>query len=57
VFEQKLVGRLVGQRKAHKIGSFPELPESVLRLRARRVRQVIKERGVAGTLAKIFAIH
>lgn len=57
VFEQKLVGRLVGQRKARKVGSFPELPESILRMRARRIRQVIKERGVAATLAKIFAIH
>jgi len=54
VFEQKIVGRLVGHRKAHKVGSFPELPESVLRLRARRFKQVIKERGVGGTLAKIF---
>lgn len=55
VYEQRVVGRLVGHRKAHKVGSFPELPESVLRMRARRLKQVIKEQGLGGTLARIFA--
>lgn len=57
VYEQSVVGRLVARRKPHRVGSFPELPESILRLRARRLKQVIKEHGVAGTLAKIFAMH
>jgi hypothetical protein len=56
VFEQKGAGRLVAQRKAHKIGSFPELPESILCMRARRWKQVIKERRVSPTLARIFAL-
>jgi len=54
VFEQKLVGRLVSRRKAHKVGSFPELPGSVLVHGARRLKEVVKERGVIGTLARIF---
>ncbi|MFY9558883.1 MAG: hypothetical protein WAQ52_01495 [Terriglobales bacterium] len=56
VYEQELVGRLVGRRKAHKVGSFPELPGSVLVHGAQRMKKIIEERGVAGTLAKIFRI-
>ncbi len=55
VYEQKVVGRLVGRRKAHRVGTFPELPESIISLRARRLKQVIQERGMGKTLAKIFA--
>ena len=33
----KLVGRLVSRRKAHKVGSFPELPGSLMLRRARRL--------------------
>jgi hypothetical protein len=54
VYEQKLVGRLVGRRKAHKIGSFPELPGSMLLRRAKRLKEVVQERGIAKTLAKVF---
>ena len=57
VFEQKVAGRLVAQRTAHKVGSFHELPEPVLRMRARRLKQVVKEHGVRSTLAKIFAVR
>jgi hypothetical protein len=57
VFEQKVAGRLVARRMAHKVGSFPELPEPVLRMRARRLKQVVKEQGVGATLAKIFAVR
>jgi hypothetical protein len=56
VYEQKIVGRLVGQRTAHKVGSFPELPGSILLRRAKRLREVVRERGVAKTLAKVFAV-
>ena len=45
VYEQKLVGRLVGRRKAHKVGSFPELPGSLLLRRVRRRKEVVKKRG------------
>jgi hypothetical protein len=55
VYEQELVGRLVSQRKAHKIGSFPELPGSIMLMRANRLKEVIKERGIRSTLAKVFA--
>jgi hypothetical protein len=58
VFEQKIVGRLVSKRKAHKVGRFSELakPAAVMMMRAKRLRDVIKERGITGTLAKVFAV-
>jgi hypothetical protein len=55
VYEQELVGRLVSQRKAHKVGSFPELPGSLMLMRANRLKEIIKERGIRNTLAKVFA--
>ena len=55
VYEQKLVGRLASRRKAHKVGSFPELPGSIMARRAKRLRQVVEERGIAKTLAKVFS--
>jgi len=56
VFEQKLTGRLISRRKAHKVGSFPELPESIIVLRARRLKEIIQERGLRKTLARVFGI-
>lgn len=55
VYEQALVGRLVSRRKAHKVGSFPELPGSIMLMRANRLKEAIKERGIRDTLAKVFA--
>jgi hypothetical protein len=55
VYEQKLVGRLASRRKAHKVGSYPELPGSILLRRVNRLKQVVKERGIAKTLAKVFS--
>jgi len=55
VYEQKLVGRLASRRKAHKVGSFPELPGSIMARRAKRLQQVVQERGIAKTLAKVFS--
>jgi hypothetical protein len=52
VYEQKLVGRLVSRRTAHKVGSFPELPGSIMLMRARRLKEIIKERGIRKTLAR-----
>ena len=54
VYEQKIVGRLVGRRKARKVGSFPELPGSITLLRARRLKEIARQLGVAGILAKVF---
>jgi len=54
VYEQKLVGRLVGRRKAHKVGSFPELPGSIVLMRAKRLKEVVGEVGVGRALGKIF---
>ncbi len=56
VYEQKISGRLWGRRKAHKVGSFPE-PESVMLLRLRRLKELIKERGVAKLLGKVIPWH
>ena len=53
VYEQKVVGRLFGRRKAQKVGSFPE-PVSITMMRARRIKQVVKELGIRKTLAKVF---
>jgi hypothetical protein len=55
VYEQKLVGRLASRRKAHKVGSYPELPGSILLRRVNRLKQVVQERGIAKTLAKVFS--
>jgi hypothetical protein len=57
VYEQEIVGRLVGQRKARKVGEFAELgsPAGVMMMRAKRLKAVIQERGIRGTLAKVFA--
>jgi len=55
VYEQKLAGRLVSRRKAHKVGNFPELAGSILLRRAKRLREIVQERGIAKTLAKVFA--
>ena len=55
VYEQKLVGRLVSRRKAHEVGSFPELPGSLLLRRVKRLKEIVQERGIAKTLAKVLA--
>jgi hypothetical protein len=55
VYDQELTGRLVSRRKAHKIGTFPELPGSLMLRRARRLRQIIQEQGLGKMLAKAFA--
>lgn len=52
VYEQKLTGRLVGRRKARKVGSFPELPGSMMLMRANRLKEILKEAGLRKTLAK-----
>ncbi len=55
VYDQKLTGRLVGRRKARKVGVFPELPGSLMLRRAKRLRQIVQERGLGKMLAKAFA--
>ncbi len=55
VLEQKIVGRLVGHRTAHKVGTYPEPPESLLLQRVRRLRAVMREKGVGKTLMRVFA--
>jgi hypothetical protein len=54
VYEQKIVGRLVSRRTAHPVGSFPELPGSIMLMRAQRLKEAIKERGIRNSLAKVF---
>ena len=53
VYEQKLTGRLVGNRKAHRTGDFPLFPGSLMVRRAQRLRQIIAERGLGGVLARV----
>jgi len=56
VYEQQIVGRLVGRRKAHKLGSFPELPGSILLRRLVRLKSAFKEMGLGGVLARSVKI-
>jgi hypothetical protein len=53
VYEQELTGRLVGLRKARKIGSFPIYPGSLMIRRVKRLRQVVKEHGLRKVLIKL----
>lgn len=57
VFEQKLTGRLVGRRKAGKVGRFEELagPAELMVMRVRRLKAIIRERGFRKTLEKVLA--
>ena len=52
VYEQKLVGRFVDRRKAQSVGAFPMLPEPELWAEAKRLKQIIKQRGMRNIVAK-----
>lgn len=54
VFEQKVAGRLFGNRKARLVGQFSDPRRLVLQVKARRLRQAVKERGIGGTVARLF---
>jgi hypothetical protein len=51
VYEQNLVGRFVDRRKARLVGTFPMLPEPELLAEAKRLKQIIKQRGVRKMVA------
>lgn len=61
VYEQQLVGRFADRRRAHLVGSFPMLPEPGLLAEAKRLRQILKKRGIlklgAGVAAPKQAGH
>ncbi len=42
VYEQKITGRLVGHRTAHRVGTFPEPPESITRLRLQALNKRVR---------------
>jgi len=52
VYEQKIVGRLEGQRTAHRVGTFPEPPESMTHLRLKRLQTMWREQGTKKILSK-----
>ncbi len=54
VYEQKLVGRIVDRRKPGFVGRFPLLPEPAIVAGARRLRQMLKERGAQRMLRKLI---
>ena len=54
VCDQKLTGRLVGMRKARRVGTFPIYPGSLLFRRAKRLHTIIKEQGLKKSLAKLL---
>jgi hypothetical protein len=55
VYDQKLTGRLVGMRKARRIGTFPIFPGSLMVRRAKRLQQIVKEEGLTEILAKLLS--
>ena len=54
VYEQKLVGRILDRRKPGLVGRFPLLPEPVIVAGAKRLRQMLKERGARKMLLKLI---
>jgi hypothetical protein len=54
VYEQKLVGKFADRRKAHPAGTFPVLPEPGLLAEAKRLKQIIRQRGMRGMVAGVF---
>lgn len=54
VYEQKLVGRILDRRKPGLVGRFPLLPEPVLVAGAKRLRQMLKERGARRMFMKLI---
>jgi hypothetical protein len=54
VYEQKLVGRILDRRKPGLVGRFPLLPEPVIVAGAKRLRQMLKERGVRRMFLKLI---
>jgi hypothetical protein len=54
VYRQKLVGRILDRRKPDFVGRFPLLPEPVIVAGAKRLRQMLKERGVRTMFMKLI---
>lgn len=54
VYEQRLVGRILDRRKPGLVGRFPLLPEPILVAGAKRLRQMLKERGARRMLLKLI---
>ena len=52
VYEQKLVGRIVDRRKPGFIGRFPLLPEPAVFIGARKLRQMVRQRGAWNMLSR-----
>jgi hypothetical protein len=55
VYEQKLVGRFADRRKANLVGTFPMLPDPGLWAEAKRLRQIVKQRGMRNMVARAFS--
>jgi hypothetical protein len=54
VYEQKLVGRFVDRRKAQPVGTFPLLPDPELWAEAKRLKQIIKQRGMLNIVTEVL---
>jgi hypothetical protein len=54
VYEQKLVGRILDRRKAGLVGHFPLLPEPVIVAGTKRLRRMLKERGLRKMFLKVI---
>ncbi len=54
VYEQELVGRILDRRKPTRVGRFPLLPEPVIVAGAKRLRQMLKERGAREMFLKLI---
>lgn len=54
VYEQKLAGRFADIRKAGKVGTFPLLPEPGLVAEAKRLKKIVKQRGMRNIMARVL---
>jgi len=54
VYEQKIAGRILDRRKPGLVGRFPLLPEPVIVAGAKRLRQMLKERGARRMFLKLI---
>jgi hypothetical protein len=54
VYEQRLVGRFADIRKSGRVGAFSLQPELALVAEAKRLRKIVKQRGVRNIVARVL---
>jgi hypothetical protein len=54
VYEQRLVGRFADLRKAGRVGSFPLQPDLPLVAEAKRLKKIVKQRGMRNIVTRVL---